>query len=367
MLLGAASAIAGSRILRGQERPPAAGPTFSADVKVVNVLATVRDKRGAIVKDLVKEDFAITEGGHAQTIRHFSRESDLPLSVGLIVDVTPSESEMLETERNASLAFLNDMLRPDKDQAFVIQFSEEVELLQDLTSSREKLKAALGLLGDNPGRRSVSQPRNGGMGRAGGRGAPPGGANPSPTILADAIYLAADEVLKPRTGRKALIVMGDGDHIGSRAQEAIRAAQEADVIVYAIRIYDKNLDGGGNSPLDTLARIALGVPITGPGGGGRGGSGGPGGAPGGGPPQGGSRNGKELKEIAVKTGGASLEVSKKQTIGEIYEQIEEELRNQYSLGYTPDGSADGYRPIKVQVKKKGLAVQARDGYYPDSR
>jgi VWFA-related protein len=331
ILLGAASTVTAR--LFAQQVPAAGTPTFSADVKVVNVFATVRNKDGKIVKDLVKEDFMLLEDGQEQPIRYFARESGLPLTVGLIVDTTPSESRMLGAEKRTSLAFLNQILRPEKDRAFLIQFNEEVELLQDLTSSKERLQRALGKLSEASGG--------------------PGGGNPGNTILSDAIWLAAEDVLLAQTGRKAVIVLGDGDHVGSRKERAIAAAERADTAVYAIRIQDKSFGGGGGGGLGGLARIpGLGGP----------GIGGPGGPPGGGPM--GGRDDKALKEIAIRTGGSYFESAKKDSLEQIYRDIEEELRSQYSLGYTPAvGTRSGYRHIKVEVNKKGLTVQARDGYY----
>src|SRR5579884_1812596 len=116
--------------------------TFSSDVRVVNVFATVRDHKGKIVPDLNKDDFALAEDGRPQTIRYFSRESNLPLTLRLLVDTSMSQRHVLPQEKAASRTFLQDMLRQDKDRAFLIHFDREVELLQDLTSSREKLEAA---------------------------------------------------------------------------------------------------------------------------------------------------------------------------------------------------------------------------------
>ncbi|MCU1272851.1 MAG: von Willebrand factor, type [Bryobacterales bacterium] len=128
-------------LLRGQK-----DTTFSSDVKVVNVLATVRNKQGQIIHNLNKEDFALTEDGRAQTIRYFSQETDLPLTLGLLVDTSLSQRRVLDEERNASYRFLDQVLREDKDLAFVIHFDTEVELLQDFTSSRKKLESSLGSL-----------------------------------------------------------------------------------------------------------------------------------------------------------------------------------------------------------------------------
>jgi VWFA-related protein len=128
--------------LRSQQQPP-----IRVEVKVVNVLATVRDKHGQIVSNLGKDDFELEEDGHPQTIAYFTREADLPLTLGLLVDTSLSQSRVLDEERSASHSFLDNMVREDKDKAFVIHFDREVELLQDLTSSRQKLESALDLLG----------------------------------------------------------------------------------------------------------------------------------------------------------------------------------------------------------------------------
>ncbi|MBV9033372.1 MAG: VWA domain-containing protein [Acidobacteriaceae bacterium] len=143
-------------------------PTFSTDVRVVNVFATVRDKDGKVVRDLAKEDFSLLEDGRPQTIQYFSRQSDLPLTLGLLVDTSMSERRMLGTERDASYSFLEKVLRPGSDKAFLIHFDHDVELLQDLTSSRERLEKALALL-DRPSWKDDNGSQGGGN----------GGGNPS--------------------------------------------------------------------------------------------------------------------------------------------------------------------------------------------
>jgi VWFA-related protein len=358
MLLGTASIVVGARCLHSQESPQAASPKFSVDVEVVNAFVTVRDKKGAIVKDLMREDFTLSEDGRSQTIQYFSRESNLPLTIGLVVDTTPSESNMLEEERSASRIFLNSMLRPEKDTAFLIQYSNEIELLQDVTSSREKLEKALNLL-----ERHSLERNNRGRGRS--MPQRPSSRrsenNPYATVLADAVYLASDEIMELQEGRKALIILGDGDHVGDRMEEAITAAQKSDTMIYAIRIYDKDFESGGGGP-GGPGRFP---PAGGPGGKIPGGGGG-------GPFPGGGRersDGKEnLQTLSRRTGGAYFEVSKKETLEKIYSQIEEELRSQYSLGYTPEANArSGYRRIEVGIKRKDMIVHGRDGYYPKTK
>jgi VWFA-related protein len=343
--------------------------TMSVQVKVVNVLATVRDKHGKIMNGLTKDDFTLTEDGRPQTIRYFSRETDLPLTLGLLVDTSLSQRRVLGEERSASQSFLAQMLREDKDKAFVIHFDREVELLQDLTASHEKLQAALESLeapqfsrtsgGNYPsgGGGGGSGPGSGG-GSGGGQGRHRGGG----TLLYDAVYLASDELMEKQQGRKALIVLSDGVDNGSKEtlEESIESAQRANTVVYSILFKDDEAYGNGGG----FGRTGISIPGMGGPGMGRGGMGGG---------RGGRRNpeqhadGKKILErISKETGGRLFEVSKKEPVEQIYSQIEEELRNQYSLGYSPDrgGAAEpGYHKIQVAAKPRDLSVQARDGYY----
>lgn len=353
--------------LRADEKEP----TFSSDVRVVNVLATVRDKSGRIVKDLKQEDFTLTEDGRAQTIRYFSRETDLPLTLGLLVDTSMSQRRVLGEEKSASFRFLDKVLRAEKDRTFVIHFDHDTELLQDLTSSRPLLQKALDELelpaeqrggrnsgGGSPGgnqgggnrggggvwpgsggigfpggmgggRRGGGYPRQGGGGQGGGRG----GQRGAGTTLYDAILLASDDIMKKEKGRKALILLTDGVDNGSKTflNDAVEAAQRADTLVYSILFSDES------------AYSQLG--------GRRGG--------------GGHEDGRRvLERISRETGGTFYEVSKKLPLDTIYDQLQEELRNQYSIGYTSDAKdAAGYKAIRLTTSKSGLVVQTREGYY----
>jgi VWFA-related protein len=334
--------------LRGQQTP-----TFSSDVKVVNVLATVRDKHGQIVSNLTKDDFKLEEDGRPQTIRYFAKETDLPLTLGLLVDTSPSQRRVLEQERIASYAFLEHLMREDKDKAFVIHFDWEIELLQDLTSSRKKLNTALENL-DTP----QFQQSGGGGGPSGSGGHHRGGG----TTLYDAVFLASDELMQKQQGRKALIILSDGVDTGSRLTltRAIEAAQRANTLVYSILFADRESYGNRDYGVHIGG---LGGGLGGPGGGGMG-RGGPVGYP-----QQSHPDGKKVMEqISRETGGRFFEVSKKQSIDQIYASIEEELRNQYSLGYSPDkaDTAPGYHKIHLTTTQKDLVVQARDGYYSGS-
>jgi len=320
--------------LRSQQEP-----TISVDVKVVNVLASVHDKHGAVVRYLTKDDFVLEEDGHPQAIRYFTHESDLPLTLGLLVDTSLSQRRVLDQERSASYSFLDQILRESKDTAFVIHFDFEVELLQDMTSSRQKLEAALGLLQPPDLTRLTSGGQPGQGRRRGGGG----------TLLYDAVYLAADELMKKQQGRKALIILSDGVDTGSKLslETAIESAQRADTIVYSILFKDDAAyghSGGFGFPGGGMGRHGRGQRF----------------------PQQSLPDGKKiLEKISKQTGARLFEVSKKLPIEEIYRQIQEELRSQYNLGYTPDKATSkvGYHKLHLATKQKDLYVQARDGYY----
>ncbi len=342
--------------VRSQQSAP-----ITLDVNAVNLLATVRDKKGNIVRDLTKDDFALEQDGKPQTITYFAKESDLPLTLGLLVDTSMSQRRVLDQERAASRTFLDQVLRVDKDKAFVIQFDREVTLLQDLTSSRQKLQAAIDQI-DTPqfsqsgsgGSSGGSGGSSGGGGGGGGRGSH--GYGGGGTLLYDAVFLASDELMKKQKGRKAVILLTDGVDHGSKETlaEAIATAQRADTLVYCILFADKEAYGNGGG---------FGGPHMGGGMGGRGGRGGY-------PPrtEESHPDGKKvLKQMSEATGGRFFEASKKEPIDKIYDAIDEELRYQYSLGYTPV-KADtpiGYHKLQLTVKQKDVTVQTRDGFYLD--
>lgn len=327
------------------KRPQEGQQKIAVEVKTVSVLATVRDKHGKIIPNLTKDDFQLDEDGRPQTINYFAHESDLPLRLGLLVDTSLSQRKVLDQERSASYGFLDQLLRQDKDLAFVIHFDHEVELLQDFTPSRPKLQAALQKL-------STPQFEGGGGGNSGGSGGGRGRGGRTRgggTLLYDAIFLASDELMSKQQGRKALIILSDGVDRGSKETlaEAIATAQRADTIIYSILFADEEENGrpGGFRMGGTM-------------GGGRGG--------GRYPRQEERPDGKKiLEQISKETGGRLFKVSKKETVDKIYAEIEEDLRNQYSLAYTPDkGNTVGYHKIHLAVgKQKDLVVQARDGYY----
>jgi VWFA-related protein len=351
----------------GEPTPVSSAPTISVDARLVNIPVVVRDKKGALVQNLTKDNFILQVDTHPQTIRYFNVDKDLPLTLGLLVDTSMSQRDVLDDERTASSSFLDNMLIADRDKAFIVQFAHQTDLLQDVTSSKPKLQAALKQL-DSPsfsrgGSGSNDPDQNSGSsgsGRHDGTG----------TTLYDALFLSSDEILAKQKGRKALIILSDGDDRGSKETltESIEAAQRADTIVYAIYFKGKEMGGGDRSS----GRQGGGFP-GGRGGGFPGGGGGyPGGRGGQGRPQStpASRtDGKKiLQRMADETGGRLFEVTKKETVANIYTQIGEELRAQYRLGYSPDEKAasDGYHQIDLSLTKsspKDLTIQTRDGYY----
>ena len=350
------------------QTPASTAPTIAVDARLVNLPVVVRDKKGALVQNLTKDDFTLQVDGHPQTIRYFDIDKNLPLTLGLLVDTSFSQRDVIDEERTASSAFLEQMLTTPKDQAFVIQFARQVELLQDLTSSRPKLQASLKEI-DTPSR-SSGDPNDAGTDSEGRR------IRTGGTALYDATFLASDELMSKQKGRKALIVLSDGVDNGSKETltKALEAAQRADTVIYAI--YFKGKENQGSSGFPSHGGGYPGGRGGGYPGGGYPGGGYPGGRGGGYPGGGGGRGGgggnqshidgrKVLQQMADETGGRLFEVSKKQNVAQIYTQIAEELRAQYRLGYTPDQTtaADGYHQIELTTHRKDLIVQTRDGYY----
>jgi len=337
-------------------------PTISLNASLVNLPVIVRDKKGAVVQSLTKADFTLSVDGHAQTIRYFDHDQNLPLTLGLLVDTSQSQRGVLNEEQDASSSFLDGMLLAPADRAadraFIVQFAQEVELLQDLTSSRAKLQAAIKQIGtESPTSHSSSDDDSSGGSSHHGGG----------TTLYDGVFLSADELMHKQQGRKALVILSDGVDRNSKEtlNSAIEAAQRADTIIYAI--YFK-----GQEQHQDQGNRGGGFP-----GGGRFPGGGGGGYPGGGRSGGGNRGGggptenrvdgkKILQKMADETGGRFFEVKGNEKVSDIYGQIAEELRTQYRLGYTPDATitGDGYHQVDLQVPaQKTLHVQTRDGYY----
>ncbi|HEU5453779.1 MAG TPA: VWA domain-containing protein [Terriglobales bacterium] len=317
-------AVLGCAWAQESQAPPAddqSVSTFKVNVNVVNVFFNVKDKHGMLVPTLPKDSFQIFEDGKPQTIKYFSSESNQPLTLGLLIDSSVSQERVIEMEKEVGTDFLRQVLR-QKDEAFVISFDVNVDLLQDFTNSTGYLKEALYKAKINSG---------GGGGCAGipgiGGGPVPCGANgPKGTLLYDAVYLASNEKLAKEVGRKAMIILTDGEDQGSqmRIQDAIEAAQKSDAVVYVILIADRGFYGFGGYSGD-----------------------------------------RDMRKLAEQCGGRVIEVgNKKEKLKDAFDQIANELRSQYSIGYTPTNAKRDGSFRKVEVRAKGpYKIQARSGYY----
>jgi VWFA-related protein len=288
-------------------------PTLKVDVDVVSILASVRDKKNTLMPNLQKDDFTVLEDGKPQTIKYFTRESDLPLTIGLLVDVSRSQENLIDTERRAADQFFRQVLRK-KDIAFLISFGEESELLQDYTGSPRllldglnQLRVSGGVGGLHPGPvPTMSQPRG--------------------TVMFDAVYLAANDKLKGEVGRKVIVVITDGVDQGSKLtrSQAIEAAQKADAVIYSIDYEDPRYHGMFGPSGDS-----------------------------------------DLKKMSDETGGHVYKVDRKNTLDMVFKELHDEMRSQYLIGYTPTNELKdgGYRHLDLRTSNKELKVQARKGYY----
>jgi VWFA-related protein len=291
--------------------------TLKVRVNVVQLFYNVKDKKGALIPNQTKDDFELFEDGKPQTVKYFAAESNLPLTLGILIDSSGSQARVLEMEKEVGGAFLNDILR-EKDEAFVIDFDVNVDLLQDFTNDVRRLKAALNKAKINTGGGGGSLP---GLG-----GGPIPTGNPRGTLLYDAVYLAAHDELAHEVGRKAMILLTDGEDQGSqlRIRDAIEAAQKSDSICYVLLIADRGFYGGIGYSGDS-----------------------------------------EMKKLANETGGRVIEVGNKfDKLKDAFDQIAKELRSQYNIGYTPTNpTLDGtFRKVEIR-SKQGYKIQARSGYY----
>lgn len=368
------------------------------ETKMVVLPVVVRDKKGVLVNGLTKDDFALLVGSKPQTISFVEHENDVPTTVGVLVDVRHSQQDKLDEERADSKAFLHAVMMPasgkrEADKAFVVHFAKEIELLQDVTDQKPLLDKAVEELGTTSSSFHTEDEPD--TVDSEGRKVHHGG-----TSLYDALYLSTEEVTSKVKGRKVLVVLTDGVDVGSkeRLAEVIESAQESNTIVYAIyargqQRFDQQMGNpnrggypGGGYPGGGYPGGGYpggGYPGGGYPGGGYPGGGYPGGYPGGGGnrnpngqngPRGSSRkpsvDGRQVMErICEETGGRVFEVSKKETVAEIYSQIAEELKGEYRLGFIPDaaGSRYGLHTIDLNLSNaemnKKMDVQTRSGYY----
>lgn len=299
----------------GQQVEEDLGAPIKVDVDVVNLYCSVRNKQNGLVNTLEKNDFDLAEDGKPQTIKYFSKETDIPLTIGLLIDVSGSQRNLIEPERRAGAAFFSSVLRK-KDVAFLISFGADSELLQDITGSPRLLQDGLRSLKLNAGFSGINS------------GPVPTMSHQRGTVLYDAVYLAANDMLSKEVGRKAIILITDGEDEGSTLsmKAAIEAAQKSDAIIYGILYVDRQFYGG------------FGMGYRGEG---------------------------VLKQMAEETGGRIFTVGGRNTLDTIFQQIQEEMRTQYAIGYTPTNSVkDGsYRKIDLHANEKDLKVQVRKGYY----
>lgn len=293
---------------RAQE--PGQGPVIRSEVTLVNLFATVRDKNRRIVTDLKQEDFKVSEDGRDQQVAFFSKEMALPITLGLLLDTSGSEQFMLGAIQDAGGRFMHRVLRKG-DEAMVISFDSDVDLLSDFTEDKAILDRAIGKARINiPGGGSLA-----------GNPGPIGNSQMTGTALYDAIYLACGEKLNGEAGRKAIIIVTDAQDEGSkvRMEEAVEAAQRTDTVIHILLVADPRF--GGN----------IGV----------------------------------AHRLTEDTGGRLIIVNSEKRLEEAFDQISEELRSQYTLGYYPTNTArDGkFRKIKVDMSNHDLKVLARKGYY----
>ncbi len=289
------------------QEPSAQAPVIKSQVSLVNLFATVRDKNKRIMADLNQEDFRISEDSQDQKIAFFSREVALPITLALLLDTSGSEQNMLGAIQEGATSFLGRVMRKG-DEALVMSFDLDVDLLSDFTDDRAQLDRAIRRARINAGGPMVTPgtiPTHGTIG----------------TDFYDAIYLACGDKLSTEAGRKAIVVLTDAVDNGSkvRVEEAIEAAQRTDTVVHILLVYDPH--EGANASV--------------------------------------------AKKIADETGGRMIVVNSEKHLVEAFDQISQELRSQYTLGYYPTNSArDGkFRKIKVETTEKDLKVLARRGYY----
>ena len=353
--------------------PDAGQPQLKSKAYDVVLPVTVRDKKGAFVTNLQASDFTLTEEGRPQTIKTLSNDLKIPFRLGLLVQTNRAMSGALEAQRKAAVKLVDAMLpapSPEgkaadgNNQAFLIHFDRQVELLQDFTDSREKLHTEL----DDMGSTRQSQNDTQGPETTGEDRSDRVHGSREGNQLYDAIFLASDEVMGPKNGRKALILFSDGADRGSkdRLNEALDAAEKAHVVIYTVYFRGQQDKQAFDYPDRGNRRGGW------PGGGG----GYPGG--GGGYPSGGGRRGgdkgpgdtgvdgrKIMQQIAERTGGHAYEARKREDLEPIYNLIAEELRAQYLLTYTPDkpDNEGGFHKVSLKANKDEYSVSVPEGWF----
>ncbi len=321
LLLAATALVAQSNPAPAQQQEDQSLETLKVNVNVVQLFFNVKDKKGGLIPNLTKTDFDILEDGKPQNIKYFAAESNLPLTLGILIDSSGSQARVLDMEKQVGGNFLAEILR-DKDLAFVIGFDVNVDLLQDFTSSVPALKRGM----DNA---RINTGGGGGVIPGMGGGPVPTANGPRGTLLYDAVYLAAHDELAQQVGRKAMILLTDGEDQGSQLKltDAIEAAQKSDSIVYVLLCADRGFYGGFGA---------------------------------------GYSGDSQMKKLTSETGGRVIEVGNKyDKLKEAFDQISKELRSQYNIGYSPSNAKlDGtFRKVEIHPKDKDYKIQSRLGYY----
>jgi len=297
--------------------------TLRVNVNLVSLYFTVRDKHNGLVSTLTKKDCGILEDKTQQTIKNFSSEADLPLTLGILLDTSGSQENVLPLEQQAGGNFLRSILR-QKDEAFLVTFDVGVNLEQDFTNNANQIIRAMDKAEIN------TAGGNGAYGVPGiGQGPVPTQGTPKGTLLYDAVAQVSNEKLRSETGRKALILLTDGEDQGSvtKPNQAIEAAQKANAIIYVILIADRPFYGYRTF---------------------------------------GYSGDMQMKKLSEETGGRVINVGNNgKKMEEAFAQIEAELRTQYLASYTPTNNKldGGYRKLDISCQGDGLKVQARKGYY----
>jgi Ca-activated chloride channel homolog len=291
------------------QHPPI--PPIQVVTGLVHLVATVTDRRRNFVTNLDRSDFYVLEDGKPQDIRFFSRESDLPLRIGLLLDTSNSIRPRLQFEKDAAIDFLNNVIRRDKDLAFVVTFDNEPEVIEDYTGDLSQLTTA------------IRKQKAGGV-----------------TSLNDAVYLAAEKLSNPPLPsgpnpevRRVLVVISDGDDNTSdhALSDAIESAIRAEAAIYAISTNSEWLSASAEGP--HKMHMELGD--------------------------------KVLEQLANESGGRVFFPYRIEDLAQSFVDIGTELRSQYFIAYTPASAPSNgqYRKIEIHTDRKGLIVRARKGYY----
>jgi VWFA-related protein len=296
------------------QQPPQSPQTLKRETTLVNVFVTARDKKNGIISDLTQNDFKISEDGQDQKVAFFEKDVNMPITLGLLIDTSGSMYNVIGAEQDTASRFLREVMRK-KDEAMVISFDFDVDLLADFTQDTNVLERAIR-------RTSINSVGGGGVVTP---GTIPQGNNAGGTDLYDAAYLACHDELATEAGRKGVILMTDAEDTGSklRLQDAIEACQRADAVIHVLLISDSSFSGAfGSGP--SVAR-----------------------------------------KMSDDTGGRVINVHNEKSLEKAFDVISEELRSQYVIGYYPTNEKrDGtFRKIKVDIARPDVKVLARKGYY----